>query len=158
VTMPPLPERRSDGQRGAVGWCTFVCVLLRVLLRSSRETTLFLVSACSARDRHTLRVDDNNLVGTIPSDVIALSSLEYVRLCPCECDVVTAVAALPLSTAPASCGAASRETRSFCDGCADAAVVCCRGCGCGAATVDGVSVMWRCKSRDPLAELLRWLR
>jgi hypothetical protein len=64
---------------------------------------LFLSSACLARGRESLVVSGNKMVGTIPSNVIALASLEYryVQLCPCEFDVITAVAALPLSVASA---------------------------------------------------------
>jgi hypothetical protein len=50
---------------------------------------LVLVTACLARDREVLWVDGNKMVGTIPSDVIALASLTYVQLCPCKGGVIT---------------------------------------------------------------------
>ena len=71
-----------------------MCVLpLHGYLRSSRNEMLFLSSACVARDRESLVVFGNKMVGTIPSDVIALASLTYVQLCPCKCGVITAIVA-----------------------------------------------------------------
>jgi hypothetical protein len=78
--------------------CVCVCSRCTCVSDHRASATLRPVSACLARDRNELRVDVNNMVGTIPSDILALP-LKYVQLHPCKCNVTVAVAALPLSAA-----------------------------------------------------------